>query len=90
MDTERTVRIENEELAPGLRTSTNVPRGKVYVVNADGGVSGVPALDERFVVMHPDDWRKIAPADRERLIDLYVRESAEVGTRALRSMLASL
>jgi streptomycin 6-kinase len=62
-------------------------RASFYV--ADGGVFGVPALDERFVVVHPDDWRKLDASKREALADVLVRESAEEGTRALQAMLAS-
>lgn len=76
------------ELAPGLLINDFVPRGKMYVM--DVAEIGVPVPGpNRQIVMHPEDWERIPPGIRERLLDELTRVDADRGFELLQEWLAA-
>lgn len=68
------------EVAPGIFVSVWVPAGRAMAVDASMLSRQVP---RRWVVVHPDDWDRIDPAERERIVDEQMRECADLGQRDL-------
>lgn len=80
------------ELAPGLYVSPWMDGGTAYVIqepfpDAPGG-SGIGGSGRSLAVSEAD-WQRIAPAARERLLDLYVRRSADWGVDELQRWLTT-
>jgi hypothetical protein len=80
------------ELAPGLYVSSWMDGGAAYVIrepfpDAPGG-SGIGGTG-RSLALSEADWERIAPAERERILDLYTRRSADWGVNELQRWLAT-
>lgn len=73
------------EQAPGLFISEFVPIGRYYAMDND--LIGAPGLPPRCLAINPADWKRIQPAERERILDTITRKDAERGLADLAAML---
>lgn len=77
------------ELAPGLYVTAWLEPGTAYVMDESFvGGSGIGGTG-RSIALAQRDWERIAPAERERLLDLYVKRSADWGVDELQRWLNS-
>lgn len=78
------------ELSPGLHVSSWLGKsGTIYALSVSRtGLSGVAGGDTALLV-HADDWERIAPADRERLLDEWTHRSADAGIDELTAWLTA-
>ena len=76
------------EVAPGIFLSEFVDRGTVYVMDLRFLTFTGDAPD-LGVAIHPDDWAKFPPAERERFLDEMTRRDAARGVRRLQEMLSN-